>query len=652
MHELRPAEHSPPSDELLDELHQNMKGATIRRREDVRSLRRRDGLIRFAADHTSQNGEDGILQRLFDLIDDECSQRWCVDVGAWDGRHLSNTCSLLVDGNWKGILIEADAERFKDLKKLHEPRGNLCLNVTVSGIRDSKGSLDVLLREHGPRVELPDDFDFLCIDIDGADYWVWFHLLQSMFRPKIVCIEFNPSMPNDLIYIPPNDDAVRHGASLAALVELGHRHSYVLVETTLFNAFFVDRALYDQFLYHEVPDTSIEALHEATMSTTLYQLYDGTIKLAGCKKLLWHRLPMDESRMQVLSEKERHFPFSPTQEDPFDVSLAVDVSSYVRDETSLDEQRRCSAALIQQLEKDGFCYVRGTGVDPELCRRVLAATNCFLQVADEKVRRSCLAKDRARRGYSPMCTENFASLIGQRGPNDLVRKFRVGPVATEGGSSLLQPNIWPGSDVWDAPLVDEFRAAVEGYYEAACRVSNAIVQAICQGLVNEAEGLTRALAPLMRSTAPMDRTSILTLLGYRASSRHKGKNKGPLVAPHTDVGVITFLLFDGGTCASLQRKEDQAWVDVALPREVPPDPVFVVNVADCFAELSRGRLKSTLHQVAPTRASQLSNRNCCALFVGLDPEELLEFANETVTYEQWRKQRIARAQAVLKSASN
>ena len=32
-------------------------------------------------------------------------------------------------------------------------------------------------------------------------------------------------------------------------------------------------------------------------------------------------------------------------------------------------------------------------------------------------------EDRARRGYSPPNSENFASLLGEEGPNDLVRKF-------------------------------------------------------------------------------------------------------------------------------------------------------------------------------------------------------------------------------------
>jgi hypothetical protein len=71
--------------------------AVIRRRT-VPSRRRRDGLIRYAADVTSQNGEDGILRRLVELLPKAtptCEHRWCVDVGAWDGAHLSNTHSLL-----------------------------------------------------------------------------------------------------------------------------------------------------------------------------------------------------------------------------------------------------------------------------------------------------------------------------------------------------------------------------------------------------------------------------------------------------------------------------------------------------------------------------------------------------------------------------
>ena len=42
-------------------------------------------------------------------------------------------------------------------------------------------------------------------------------------------------------------------------------------------------------------------------------------------------------------------------------------------------------------------------------------------------------------------------------------------------------------------------------------------------------------------------------------------------------------------------------------------------------------------------------RTCLALFVGLEPSAALELpTGEVLSYEQWRKQRIARAAAVLK----
>jgi hypothetical protein len=173
---------------------------------------------------------------------------------------------------------------------------------------------------------LPIDFDFATIDVDGTDYWLMADLL-SAYRPKCLCVEFNPSMPNDLIYIQPRNDAVRQGSSLAALVELASSHHYILVETTMYNAFFVPDDLFASHLKSHVPqvignggevspDTSIEALHEVTMGTALYQLYDGTLKLHGCKKLLWHRRPINEADIQVLAGKDRSFPFKPGVQQP------------------------------------------------------------------------------------------------------------------------------------------------------------------------------------------------------------------------------------------------------------------------------------------------------------------------------------------------
>jgi isopenicillin N synthase-like dioxygenase len=47
----------------------------------------------------------------------------------------------------------------------------------------------------------------------------------------------------------------------------------------------------------------------------------------------------------------------------------------------------------------------------------------------------------------------------------------------------------------------------------------------------------------------------------------------------------------------LQRSDAKGgWVDVTLLDQIPEDPIFVIKVADCFAELSRVKLPSTLHR--------------------------------------------------------
>ena len=183
----------------------NGTSAPVIRRRTPKSQRRRDGLIQYASDVTSQNGEDGILRKIFDDIlppIENNEKRYCVDVGAWDGKHLSNTYSLLVEPSgsscsWRGVLIEGDPDKFRELKGLHDPLGNICVNAMVTSDPTSADSLVSILKREAP--ELPIDFDFLCIDVDGSDYWLLHEVFQNQYRPKLICIESNPTMPNDLI---------------------------------------------------------------------------------------------------------------------------------------------------------------------------------------------------------------------------------------------------------------------------------------------------------------------------------------------------------------------------------------------------------------------------------------------------------------------
>jgi hypothetical protein len=65
-----------------------------------------------ARDVKSQGGEDGILEHLFTKWwphhMSERDHRYVVEIGAWDGEHLSNAWNLLRNHSWSGLLVEVN----------------------------------------------------------------------------------------------------------------------------------------------------------------------------------------------------------------------------------------------------------------------------------------------------------------------------------------------------------------------------------------------------------------------------------------------------------------------------------------------------------------------------------------------------------------
>lgn len=178
----------------------------------------------------SQSGEDGIIEKILEIIPNK--DKWCVEFGAWDGFYSSNTAYLIQDKDYHAVLIEANSGKFNQLQKNFASNKNVTtLNRFVGWEKES--SLDTILAT----TAIPRDFDFLSIDIDGNDYHVWNFI--NKYNPKIVCIEFNPTIPTNIRFVQPADPSINQGASLLSLVELGRKKGYELVSVLLFNAFFV-----------------------------------------------------------------------------------------------------------------------------------------------------------------------------------------------------------------------------------------------------------------------------------------------------------------------------------------------------------------------------------------------------------------------------
>lgn len=245
----------------------------------------------------SQSGEDGVIGKCLELL--PARDHWCVEFGAWDGLHLSNTANLIVNGGYSAVLIEGDASKFEALRRnFADNKAVVAMNRFV-GLREDDG-LDSILRQ----TPIPADFDFLSIDIDGNDYHVW--QATAKYRPKLVCIEFNPTIPTEVGFVQERNPNIKHGSSLKALAELADGKGYELISVLSWNAIFVRRELFPSF---GVSDNSLHSLRRDTTAVThFFSGFDGTIFLSGLRELPWHGLALDEKNIQMLPSFLRRYP--------------------------------------------------------------------------------------------------------------------------------------------------------------------------------------------------------------------------------------------------------------------------------------------------------------------------------------------------------
>jgi hypothetical protein len=176
----------------------------------------------------SQNGEDGVIETIFGAIG--TVSKICIEFGAWDGFHFSNTANLWTQG-WKGVLIEGDRHRFQELRANTRSYDCVCMNAYVT--RDGGARLEALLEQS----DIGYAVDLLSIDIDGDDYYI----LQSLerLRPRVIICEYNPTIPAEIdLYAEYGSD---FGSSVTALTRVAGDKGYELVALTDTNCVFVVR---------------------------------------------------------------------------------------------------------------------------------------------------------------------------------------------------------------------------------------------------------------------------------------------------------------------------------------------------------------------------------------------------------------------------
>ncbi|MCA9008810.1 MAG: FkbM family methyltransferase [Planctomycetaceae bacterium] len=256
-------------------------------------------LLDYRRDVYSQCGEDGILEKVLELIPDR--DFWCVEFGAWDGEYMSNTCRLTESDGYSAVLIEGDTSRAEALKAKYAHNSKIHAVNRFVGHSDNN-NLDTILAG----TPIPKNFDLLSIDIDGNDYHVW--NATSEYRPKVVIIEFNPTIPTEVDFIQEPSPDVNQGCGLSSVVRLGRQKGYELVSVTAFNAVFVRSEYFAAF---GISDNRPETLRtDLSAVTWLFSGFDGRVILHGSQSLPWHKLPIRPSQVQQLPAIFRGHPHS------------------------------------------------------------------------------------------------------------------------------------------------------------------------------------------------------------------------------------------------------------------------------------------------------------------------------------------------------
>jgi len=190
----------------------------------------------------SQNGEDGIIQHL--VRETNPPKKMFIEFGA-SNYYESNTRFLLLNNNWRGLVIDPDEQYVNTIK--NSPEGLWRSDLVARRAMLTRENINDVFREEG----FVGEIGLLSIDVDGIDWHLWD--ATTVVDPAIVVTEYNRNFPTDraitVPYEPAFDRHAKHpsyyGASLPALKYLGKRKGYRYVGTCRHrtNAFFVKETL-------------------------------------------------------------------------------------------------------------------------------------------------------------------------------------------------------------------------------------------------------------------------------------------------------------------------------------------------------------------------------------------------------------------------
>jgi len=272
--------------------------------------------------------------------------------------------------------------------------------------------------------------------------------------------------------------------------------------------------------------------------------------------------------------------------------------------------------ILSSLSTVGFLLVRCDGLS-DMAKEAVESSRGFFAL-DDSEKAKALSVDRARRGYSPLLADNFASLLvdgdgekettsAVKRQNDLVEKFRMGPPASLQESMVMLadksqtyftskegklhffPNTWPATP-------SNFQSSLSSFYLLMRRVSLKILSLLNDVLElpdsnffqdrmdKDTSILSVNFFPHLSASSSTSSTDSTSFSSSTTSTQLR-------IAEHTDVSLIT-VVYQTGDGLEVFDASTGGWFTV------PHSPdTFVVNVGDCLQDWSRGLLRSTKHRV-------------------------------------------------------
>jgi cold shock CspA family protein len=214
----------------------------------------------------SQWGDDGIIQFLVNYLDIE--NKTFVEFGV-ESYTECNTRFLLVNNNWRGLIIDGSLENINKVKS-----ENIYWQFDLTALHSfvTAENINGILSQH----QFTGEVGLFHIDIDGNDYWIW-NALENI-SPVIMIVEYNSVFGYDNPWTIPYDASfvrskahhsnLYYGTSILSICELAQKKGYGFVgcNSNGNNAYFVRN--------DKLKDLKVKSLKEGYVRSTFSESRD------------------------------------------------------------------------------------------------------------------------------------------------------------------------------------------------------------------------------------------------------------------------------------------------------------------------------------------------------------------------------------------